>query len=504
MGRTEFLRVTPESVGIPSAAIAQLLDRLGEDVTEMHGIMMMRHGKVCAEGWWQPYGPGIRHSLQSLSKTYAATAIGIAYTEGLIRLDTRIIDIFPEEAPANPSENLQKLTIRDVLCMGCGMDTMPAPSKNWIRDFLATEVRHTPGSTFMYNSTGSSLLGAIVCKVSGQSLQDYLTPRLFEPIGIDASNLRWRYMPDGIEMGGGGLSATTEDNLRLMKLYADGGVWDGRRILAADYVQRATSVQNQSATEQRVNPEATDNFLGYGFQIWQCKPEGVYRADGAMGQFSIVDPRRDMIISITETALGAHWAQNTLNVIWDFLEEIPIEGMLPENPAASAALADRMRHLALAAPVFAPFSPIRAQISNQRWRVTSADSVTLEAIYANHMSGEALSKGMTEFRFLFHSDCCEFFFRQDAHDYCVRVATDGSRCFNLLNLEHSPLSQVYLHGYWSKPDTFSLHARWIETCIEKRLDFTFAGDRVRIRETPLVGAKDQRFTREEPICAQRI
>lgn len=161
----------------------------------------------------------------------------------------------------------------------------------------------------MYNSMGSTLLGAMVRKVTGLGLQDYLTPRLFDKIGIDAANLRWMTMPDGMEVGGGGLFATTEDNLRLMKLYADGGMWNGERILSEDYAHKAVSLQNESATEAIGNPEASDNFLGYGFQIWLCQPKGVYRADGAMGQFSVVIPDLDMQISLNETATGAHWAQ---------------------------------------------------------------------------------------------------------------------------------------------------------------------------------------------------
>ena len=113
--RKEFPRTTPEAVGIPSASIEWLLDRLEEGWTEPHGLMIMRHGKVCAEGWWAPYATGIRHGLQSHTKTYAATAVGIAYTEGLLKLTDRIVDIFPDEIPENPSENLKKLTLREVL-----------------------------------------------------------------------------------------------------------------------------------------------------------------------------------------------------------------------------------------------------------------------------------------------------------------------------------------------------------------------------------------------------
>jgi len=132
---------SPEDVGISSEAILNYLDALEGSDTEMHGLMILRHGKVCCQGWWAPYGPGLRHGLQSHTKTYAATAVGIACREGLLRLDEPVLDIFPEYAPEEPSEFLRLLTVRDVLCMGCGMDTMPAPSADWIRDFLHTPVQ---------------------------------------------------------------------------------------------------------------------------------------------------------------------------------------------------------------------------------------------------------------------------------------------------------------------------------------------------------------------------
>ena len=128
--RKPFETATPEQMGVSSSLILEYIDNLERSQTEMHGLMIMRHNKLITEGWWTPFGPNLRHGLQSHTKTYAATAVGIAYTEGLLKLDERIIDIFPDEAPEDPSENLKLLTVRDVLCMGCGMDEMPRPSKD--------------------------------------------------------------------------------------------------------------------------------------------------------------------------------------------------------------------------------------------------------------------------------------------------------------------------------------------------------------------------------------
>lgn len=480
--RKEFPRTTPEAVGIPSASIEWLLDRLEEGWTEPHGLMIMRHGKVCAEGWWAPYASGIRHGLQSHTKTYAATAVGIAYTEGLLKLTDRIVDIFADEIPENPSENLKKLTVRDVLCMGCGMDTMPRPSKDWIREFLATPVNHVPGTTFMYNSTGSTFLGAIVWKLTGLGLHDYLKPRLFDKIGIDAENLRWITMPDGMEIGGGGLFATTEDNLRLMKLYADGGVWEGERILAEDYVKLATSKQNDSATERAVNPPAEDNFVGYGFQIWMCRPKGVYRADGAMGQFTIVFPERDMLLAITENASGSTGGampQKALDTIWEWLDSLPRPETesLPEDPEASAHLARRMQMLALPAPRRSPESPLQEKINGSTYAVTDGYFALSDAGMVRFMSGEDRPGGAKALSLTFAENACTLTCLVDGKPQSLTAAMDGTRLRN--ELPGMP-SIALCSGCWEADNVFRLRLRMVETCNETSITFTFSGDQAQV------------------------
>lgn len=475
--RKPFETATPESVGIRSEDILSYIDALEKSETEMHGLMIMRHGKLCTQGWWAPFGPNVRHGLQSHTKTYAATAVGIAYTEGLVKLDERIIDIFPEDAPENPSENLKLLTVRDVLCMGCGMDTMPWPSEDWIRQFLHTPVNHKPGTTYMYNSTGSTLLGAIVRRKTGLGLHDYLTPRLFHKIGIDPENLRWLCMPDGMEVGGGGLFATTEDNFRLMKLYADGGVWEGERILSEDYVKLAISNQNDSATESRNNPLATDNFLGYGFQIWMCKPKGAYRADGAMGQFTIVLPEQDMIIGITETAVGAHWAQSTLNITWDFVEKVTSREALPENPEAQDVLKRKLSRLNIGNPPCQPFSPMTKKVSGNTYELSSG---TFTPFAGNFMNGQA-PDNIKCFSLTFDVYGCIWYLETESgRKESIRVSTSGTRFSNLLGTPED-INQLYLcDGWWPEPDTFEMHCRWLETCLQDVYTLRFVGDDIEI------------------------
>ena len=461
--KESFQTGTPESAGIPSDAIEWLLDQLESDFTEPHGIMIMRNDILCAQGWWAPFAPGIRHGEQSHSKTYAATAIGIACTQGLLSLDEKLIDIFPEETPEKPSEYLKELTIHDVLCMGCGMLEEPAPSANWIHDFLSMPVVHKPGTAFMYNSTGSSMLAAIIKKKTGKGLHDFLEENLYGKIGICGENHRWVLTSDGIEIGGAGLFATLEDNFRLMKLYMNGGVWNGERILSENYVRTAISKQIDTRSESEVNPPATDNFLGYGYQIWQCQPKGVYRADGAMGQFTIVAPDQNMEIAIMENASGAHWAQKTLDVMWEFLDKIPETDRLEENPEKAVHLQKRLRRLSLPAPEFRPEGresrnlygrtihfekPLRLDIYGILRHAADTvhekliSEILIELVNPTLLRIKVLEKGTLETE--------------------IWAALDGTWKENEVN--EGVLNRLLASAYWENDTCLVISMRWIETC----------------------------------------
>ena len=475
MIRKEFERVSPESVGIPSASVEWLLDRLEEGWTEPHGLMLMRFGKVFAEGWWAPYAAGLRHGLQSHTKTYAATAVGIAVTEGLLSLDDRVIDIFPDLAPEDTSENLKKLRVRHVLSMACGMEEMPGNTADWIREFLAEPVVHEPGTAFMYNSMGSTLLGAMVRRKTGLGLIDYLTPRLFDKIGIDAANLRCSRMPDGMEIGGGGLYATTEDNLRLLKLYADGGVWEGERILSEDYVRQAVSLQNESATERAVNPPAEDNFVGYGFQIWMCRPEGVYRADGAMGQFTIVFPKYDMILAITENASGGTGSavpQRVLDTVWEWYYALPAPETktLPEDGAAADRLRRRMSMLALPAPERSRMSPLQAKAAGTY--VLREGKLAFKAF--DFFGSEGDANDAARMKISFEPDSVVFdVLEKSGAERRIVAGMDGSRRENEVP---GIASRALVSAKWTSDVRLAVDMRLVETAGSVFVEMEFAPD----------------------------
>ena len=302
-------------------------------------------------------------------------------------------------------------------------------------------------------------------------------------------------MADGMEVGGGGLFATTEDNFRLMKLYADGGVWEGERILSEDYVKLATTNQNDSATESLNNPEATDNFLGYGFQIWMCKPKGAYRADGAMGQFTIVLPEQDMIIGITETAVGAHWAQSTLDITWDFVAKVTAQEPLPENKVAQTQLQNKLRRLNIGNPPCQPFSPWAEKISGRKITLQSGVFTPFAGSFMVGSQPDAI----TEFRLDFDVYGCVWnLTTASGRKEAIRVSTGGIRYTNLLG-KLEDWNQLYLcDGWWPEENVFQMHCRWLETCLQDVYTLTFEGSTVSIK---VENNSPWQFAKQEPITA---
>lgn len=330
-------RTTPEDAGVSSNAILNMIRALENSGNQLHGLMVSRSRKVLFETWWAPYGPDIVHSNQSLGKTYMGTAIGRAYTEGLVRLDERVVDIFAEEIQEHdicPDDHMNTMTVRDLLCMATGMTECPAlGGDDFVLDFLRHPVAYAPGEHFFYNTSGSSLLAAIVEKKTGRPLKAYMKEKVFDHIGLDGERMRWLQFKNGVYAEPGVLT-TTEDNLRLAMLYLQNGEWKGQQVLASDYVQMATSLQNPSWED----PGIADCKCGYGFMMWQCSVPGVYRFDGGLGQYCIVDPKQQLIIAIHETADYPAGVQKTLDIVYQHLLKNKWPESLPKNETARLEL----------------------------------------------------------------------------------------------------------------------------------------------------------------------
>lgn len=287
-------RSEPGALGLSAAAISGLLDAFEANGLELHSFMLARHGHVVAEGWWRPYSAERVHMLHSVTKGLTATGVGLAVHEGLFGLDDPVLRYFPERVHARMPEHLMAMRVRDLLTQTSGHDRGTSGAvwrgiaTSWIDEFMNIPVPHAPGTHFQYSSATSFMLSALVTRTSGVSLHDYLAPRLFVPLGM--ASVRWDVGPEGINPGGNGASATTEDLLKLTVLHAADGVWNGQRILPAGWVAAA----GQGAPDRP-----------YGLHWWALPGRPGFYAFGAFGQYGFAFPEHGLALAITAAVPGS-------------------------------------------------------------------------------------------------------------------------------------------------------------------------------------------------------
>jgi CubicO group peptidase (beta-lactamase class C family) len=331
-------RSSPEAQGVSSSALLSFVEAADKNIDAMNSFMLVRHGHVVAEGWWAPYNAEAPHSLYSLSKSFTSTAVGLAIEEGKISIDDEVLKFFPEDAPEKPSNNLKAMRVSDLLRMSTGHQVEPTrpADRSWTKVFLAQSVPHKPGTHFLYNTSATYMLSAIVQKATGTTVLDYLRPRLFDPLGIE--NPTWGTSPQGISLGGYGLSIRTEDIARFGQLYLQKGKWDGKPLIPASWVESATARQTSNGSNPR-----SDWDQGYGYQFWRCR-HGAFRGDGAFGQYCIVLPDQDAVIAITS---GVKNMQAVLNLVWDKLLPAIKSGPLPPDDESRKKLERTLAGLTL-------------------------------------------------------------------------------------------------------------------------------------------------------------
>jgi CubicO group peptidase (beta-lactamase class C family) len=335
-------RSSPAAQGVAAAGVLAFLDAVESARLDLHSLMLVRHGRVVAEGWWAPYRADLVHLLYSLSKSFTSTAIGIAEAEGLLSIDDPVVSFFPDKVPVGASPYVTGMKVRHLLAMASGhaADTWPALAgggPDIVRSFLSLPPDEEPGSLFCYNQGCTYTLSAIITKLTGQRLVDYLRPRLLDPLGIEQA--RWLQSDEGVDLGFSGLHVVTESIAKLGQLYLQGGRWQGRQLVPGSYVAQARLKQIDNS--QR--PGDPDWQHGYGFQFWVCRHDA-YRADGAFGQFCVVVPEADAVIACTSQVEDM---QAEIDLFWEHL--LPaLSGDAPVDHAAERCLADRLAHLSTA------------------------------------------------------------------------------------------------------------------------------------------------------------
>lgn len=328
--------------GVDPAAVLAFVDAVDADPdVELHGVMVLRHGQVVAEGWWAPHTPDRTRLLYSLSKSFTSTALAFALSEGLVRLDDTAVSHFPELDAEITDPRSRSITLRDLASMAAGHDhdmwqeARALDPEEPVRGFLLLPPDHRPGSVFAYSQPCTYTLAAILQRRAGMRLSDYLRPRLLEPLGID--EVAWQCAPPGRELGFSGLFARIEDVAKLGQLYLQRGGWGGRQLLPESYVAEATSMRVGTPEGENV-----DWRQGYGYQFWMSRHG--FRGDGAFGQFCLVLPDQDSVVAMTG---GTEAMQAVLDHAWEHL--LPGLGAPRLVEDAQAPLGHRLQGLALPA-----------------------------------------------------------------------------------------------------------------------------------------------------------
>jgi CubicO group peptidase (beta-lactamase class C family) len=461
-------RSTPEAEGVSSQGVLDLVTALEAQVKEVHSLMLLRHGKVIAEGWWAPYTAGDMHNMYSVTKSFNGTAIGMAVDEGKLTVDDLVTSFFPDLVPAAPAPAFQTMTVKNLLTMASGhtqdpLDSMrAAPGGQWTKAFLESTVQTTPGSTFFYNSGAAYVLGSIVQKVTGQTVEEYLTPRLFEPLGI--SNRLWGVSPEGINLTEGGLSITTEELAKFGLLYLQKGQWNGQQIVSEQWATDATSKQIVTGGDN-----GNWNF-GYGYQFWRNTVG--FRADGSLGQFSFVLPDQDLVLAITSGTSNDGGTNRAMNVVFQHLLGGMISpDVLPDDSAAHDALAAKLGSLALTVPQGAATSALAADVSGSRYSVIPN------------------SQGITAVTLQFTGDTPVLTIEDADGPHVipvglgrwVRARTGFKKHIN--ELFDTPDQAISGQGAWTSETTFDAKLAFTETPYTMDAVFAFNGDQVTVDMT---------------------
>jgi len=356
------------------------------------------------------------------------------------------------------------MRVRDLLRMNTGnqseapihVDDSSKQNDTWVKTFLAHSVPFKPGTHFLYNSPATYMLSAIVQKVTGLTVLEYLRPRLFEPLGF--KNPVWVSSPQGISAGAYGLSVRTEEIARFGELYLHKGRWNGKQLIPSTWVEQATAIQTSTGSAP-----TSDWDQGYGYQFWRSRHNS-FRGDGAFGQYCMVIPELDAVVAITS---GVRNMQQVMNLVWDKLLPVMKPGRLPENPAARRQLEARLAALKVKFPTGAASAPISASVSGKWFEFTEND------------------RGLKAVSFDFNSPSPSLTVRTATGETRMTIGretwTNSRNSFSngldrALSVPANPL--VAASGAWSTENTFTVKLILSETPYYSTLNFKFEGDRL--------------------------
>jgi len=338
---TVLPRSNPAQEGVDANAISVFVDSLmNVPETDIHHLVVVRHGKVIAEMHPYPFIKDDVHTLYSCSKTFTMLAIGMLVDDGKLSVNDKVVDLLPEKVPAEKSDALKAMTVKQLLTMTAGIKPwleLRQESDDWARMWIAQPV-NDPGK-FQYDSMCTFMLAAIVQRITGKTLLEFLNERFFHPMGIYEAD--WEESPDGINVGGWGLRLTAESMAKAGICIMNKGRWQGRQLVSAQWIEEASQAY---AYYSNPGPKPTDTNQGYCYQMWRCLLPNAFRADGAYGQFIVMSPERDLVVVITGVSCNTG---KELACIWNQLIPGVKDKPLPADEVAQQNLEKKLAEMRL-------------------------------------------------------------------------------------------------------------------------------------------------------------
>ncbi|MBQ3498287.1 MAG: serine hydrolase [Clostridia bacterium] len=466
---------SPEEVGVSSAAIAGFIRDCEENGIENHSFMVIRHGKVAYEAWRKPYSADIPHTMYSVSKSIIAIAAGFAVSEGLITTDTRLVDVFPEYRPEKPDEALEAITLHSLMTMTAGKNVSllaDKTSKHWVRDFVETKQSYFPGKSWSYISENTYCVAAMLSRLSGMTVTEYLKPRLYEPLGITSH--QWERDTSGIEVGGWGLFLKTEDLAKIALCCLNGGKFNGKQIIPREWIALAASNHTEGIEN---SPEA-----GYGYFIWRCDcDESTYRFDGMFSQFAIMFEKYDAVVVMTDNEINE---AKTLACFWQHFPEAFFDGEAPKAVDIPAfSVLDEVKLGTRQTDLEEHISQKTIKLSNNPIVSLSGYPLSVLTFPAVYMSADKAGP-MDNIKLKFYEDECTMYWTEGDESNIIHIGLDGiprkSR-ITLGKLKYTTSSTAA----WLDKNVLEIRIRPLETVCQRVLRFTFKGNSVTLEPSSM-------------------
>lgn len=466
--KTQLEHVTPEEVNVDSNAILGFLNEITQKKLGLQSFTIVRHGKVCSQGFFAPYAKEYPHVMYSMSKSVTSTAVGLAIGDGLLSLDDKVVDFFPDYV-ANIRPFNKALTVRMLLTMRSDKLITFLEDKNqhdWVKQFLDAGFMLPPDTKFNYISENTFMLSAIVSKVTGKSMVDYLDEKIFTPLGIEKPF--WEADGKGNNAGGWGCYMKSEDLAKFFLPYINNGKWlDGTQLIPEFWTKEALSKQTDS-----VHDGANDIINGYGYQFWKNPVPNSFRADGLFGQRCFMFPEYDGLVILN---CGEAEDYKVMEVFWKYFPNCFKSEELTPNKELTKALDEKISSLAM--PTL-PAMPRRKDLENKieghsisckTNEFTSVVTVSITQMLYNKPGK------ISKMKFHFNDDNLEFTWQEKNYINTIKAGMNGA-----LEMSEITLGDLHYHTFsqaaWQEDGSLKLWIRPVETAHIRQFTFYFNAD----------------------------